>query len=57
MASGDVIETIELVDSNLALNMNNSKEISGFHETGEGGEPDGKYWLYKLLEKAQKYKF
>lgn len=43
MASGDVIETIELVDSNLALNMNNSKEISGFHETGEGGEPDGKY--------------
>ncbi|XP_023309834.1 phosphatidylinositol 4-phosphate 5-kinase type-1 alpha isoform X3 [Anoplophora glabripennis] len=41
MASGDVIETIEL-DSNLALNMNNSKEISGYHETGEGGETDDK---------------
>ncbi|KAJ8926128.1 hypothetical protein NQ315_009985 [Exocentrus adspersus] len=42
MASGDVIETIEVIEPNLTLNMNNSKEISGYHEAGEGGEADDK---------------
>ncbi|KAL1512511.1 hypothetical protein ABEB36_002093 [Hypothenemus hampei] len=39
MASGDTIETIEIVSSNLALNMNNTKEP---HEPGGAGELDDK---------------
>lgn len=35
MASGDTIETIEVIDSNMALNMNNSKEMSTYRETGD----------------------
>ena len=41
MASGDTIETIEVLSSNLALDMNNSKEPPGIYETGAPGEADG----------------
>lgn len=43
MASGDNIESIEVLSSNLALNMNNSKEPPGIYEPGGSGEADGNY--------------
>ncbi|XP_048523762.1 phosphatidylinositol 4-phosphate 5-kinase type-1 alpha isoform X4 [Dendroctonus ponderosae] len=42
MASGDNIESIEVLSSNLALNMNNSKEPPGICEPGASGEADDK---------------
>ncbi|XP_060536103.1 phosphatidylinositol 4-phosphate 5-kinase type-1 alpha-like isoform X11 [Cylas formicarius] len=44
MASGDTLETIEVIGSNLALNMNNSKDptTGGYYETGGAGESEDK---------------
>ncbi|XP_076267617.1 phosphatidylinositol 4-phosphate 5-kinase 59B isoform X25 [Rhynchophorus ferrugineus] len=42
MASGDTLESIEVLQSNSALNMNNSKEPPGIDEAGAGGESDDK---------------
>ncbi|XP_066139439.1 phosphatidylinositol 4-phosphate 5-kinase type-1 alpha isoform X11 [Euwallacea fornicatus] len=42
MASGDTIETIQVLSSNSALNMNNSKEPPGIYESGAAGESDDK---------------
>lgn len=41
MASGDTIETIEVISTNSAFGMNNSKEPPGIYESGAGGESDG----------------
>lgn len=42
MASGDPIETIEVISTNSAFGMNNSKEPPGIYESGAGGESDDK---------------
>lgn len=43
MASGDTLESIEVLQSNSALNMNNSKEPPGIDEAGADGESDGMF--------------
>lgn len=40
MASGDMLETIE-VDTNMAMNMNNSKEVATYREIGDSAELEG----------------
>lgn len=40
MASGDMLETIE-VDTNMAMNMNNSKELPTYREIGDTSEMEG----------------
>lgn len=40
MASGDMLETIE-VDTNMAMNMNNSKEFATYREIGDTAEIEG----------------
>ncbi|XP_050301186.1 phosphatidylinositol 4-phosphate 5-kinase type-1 alpha isoform X13 [Anthonomus grandis grandis] len=44
MASGDTLEleTIQVLSSNQALDMNNTKEASGIYESGGAGEADDK---------------
>ncbi|CAG9821009.1 unnamed protein product [Phaedon cochleariae] len=42
MASGDTIETIQTADSNLATNMNHSKEISAYHESRDTEDNEDK---------------
>lgn len=41
MASGDTIEAIEVVDSSINLNMNNSKDTNSYIDTGAAGEDEG----------------
>lgn len=47
MASGDMLETIE-VDTNMAMNMNNSKEFATYREIGDTAELEGNYELYNM---------
>ncbi|CAH1128014.1 unnamed protein product [Ceutorhynchus assimilis] len=54
MASGDTIETIQVINSNLALNnMNNSKEPPGIYESGAAGENEDKDNLSVLNKSFQ----
>lgn len=46
MASGDM-ETIE-VDTNMAMNMNNSKEIATYREIGDTAEIEGILHIFEV---------
>lgn len=48
MASGDMLETIE-VDTNMPMNMNNSKEIATYREIGDAGEIEGTFYIFNLI--------
>lgn len=46
MATGDTIETIEIIDPNSVISMNNSKDITAFKETGDAVETEGDYIIF-----------
>jgi hypothetical protein len=51
MASGDTIETIEVVEPSLTINMNNAKDPGGVHESLDESEGNCAQFHHRFLGK------